>query len=91
MLYLDDKLQLESPQTANTAELKITADTVSSSVEMRITSRRQMGGDIPKITLHFTGFSSDETEPFRAEQEPLVYTDVLSELKYWIERAIIGQ
>jgi outer membrane protein assembly factor BamB len=91
MLYLDDKLQLESPQTANTAELKITADAVTSSVEMRIISRRQMGGDIPKITLHFTGFSSDDTEPFRAEQEPLVYTDVLSELKYWIERAIIGQ
>ena len=91
MLYLDDKLQLESPQTENTADLNIIGDAVSSSVEMRIVSRRQMGGNVPKITLHFTGLSSDDTEPFHAEQEPLVYTDVLSELKYWIERAIIGQ
>ncbi len=91
MLYLDDKIQLESPQTENTADLNIIGDAMSSSVEMRIVSRRQMGGTVPKITLHFTGLSGDDTEPFRAEQEPLVYTDVLSELKYWIERAIIGQ
>ncbi|MBT4157714.1 MAG: hypothetical protein HOD99_02680, partial [Planctomycetaceae bacterium] len=91
MLYLDDKIQLESPQTENTADLNIIGDAVSSSVEMRIVSRRQMGGNVPKITLHFTGLSGDDTEPFRAEQEPLVYTDVLSELKFWIERAIIGQ
>ena len=91
MLYLDDKIQLEAPQTENTADLNIIGDAVSSSVEMRIVSRRQMGGNVPKITLHFTGLSGDDTEPFRAEQEPLVYTDVLSELKYWIERAIIGQ
>ena len=91
LLHIDDKLRMEPDQNTSTAELSVRGDAVNSTVEMRILSRRQMGGNIPKIMLHFTGLPSENTQPFRAEEEPLVYTDILSEVKHWIERAIIGQ
>jgi hypothetical protein len=50
-----------------------------------------MGGNVPKIMLHFTGSPAENAQPFRAEEEPLVYTDILSEVKHWIFRAINGQ
>jgi hypothetical protein len=82
---------MEPPQTTSSAELSVTGDAVNSTVEMRLLSRRQIGGTIPKIVLHFTGAPTENTLPFRAEEEPLVYTDILSEVKYWIERAILAQ
>ena len=82
---------MEPPQTTSSAELSVTGDAVNSTVEMRLLSRRQIGGTIPKIVLHFTGAPTENTQPFRAEEEPLVYTDILSEVKYWIERAILAQ
>ncbi len=91
LLHIDDKLRMEPDQNTSAAELKVRGDALNATVEMRILSRRQMGGNIPKIMLHFTGLPSENTQPFRAEEEPLVYTDILSEVKHWIERAIIGQ
>ena len=91
LIHIDDKLQMEPPQTTSSAELSVTGDALNSTVEMRLLSRRQIGGTIPKIVLHFTGAPTENTQPFRAEEEPLVYTDILSEVKYWIERAILAQ
>ena len=91
LLHLDDKLRMEPDQNTSTAELSIRGDAVNGTVEMKISSRRQMGGNIPKIILHFTGEHTENTQPFRAEEEPLVYTDILSEVKHWIERAILAQ
>ena len=82
---------MEPDQNTSTAELSIRGDAVNGTVEMKISSRRQMGGNIPKINLHFTGEHTENNQPFRAEEEPLVYTDILSEVKHWIERAILAQ
>ena len=81
---------MEPDQNTSTAELSVRGDALNSTVEMRIVSRRQMGGNIPKIMLHFTGLPRENTQPFRGEEEPLVYTDILSEVQHWIERAING-
>ena len=91
LLHIDDKIRMDPDQNTGTAELSIRGDAVNSTVAMRILSRRQMGGNIPKIMLHFTGAPTENTQPFRAEEEPLVYTDILSEVQHWIFRAIIGQ
>ena len=90
LLHIDDKLRMEPDQNTSTAELSVRGDALNSTVEMRIVSRRQMGGNIPKIMLHFTGLPRENTQPFRSEEEPLVYTDILSEVQHWIERAING-
>ena len=91
LLHIDDKLRMEPDQNTSAAELSIRGDAVNATVEMKIFSRRQMGGNIPKIILRFTGEPAGNTQPFRAEEEPLVYTDILSEVKHWIERAILAQ
>ena len=91
LLHIDDKLRMEPDQNTSAAELSIRGDAVNATVEMKIFSRRQMGGNIPKIILRFTGEPAENTQPFRAEEEPLVYTDILSEVKHWIERAILAQ
>ncbi len=91
LLHIDDKLRMDPDQNTGTAELSIRGDALNSTVAMRILSRRQMGGNVPKIMLHFTGSPAENAQPFRAEEEPLVYTDILSEVKHWIFRAINGQ
>jgi outer membrane protein assembly factor BamB len=89
LLHLDDRILIEPRHAAATAELRITGEPATGKVRLQIESRQRGGAGGREIVLQFTGLPAERAQPFRAEEKPLVYTDVLSELKYWIERALL--
>jgi hypothetical protein len=89
LLHLDDRILIEPRHAAATAELRITGEPATGKVRLLIESRQRGGAGGREIVLQFTGLPAERPQPFRAEEKPLVYTDVLSELKYWIERALL--
>jgi len=89
LLHLDDRILIEPRHAAATAELRVVGEPATGAVRLNIESRQRGGAGTREIVLQFTGLPADGQQPFRAENEPLVYTDILSELKYWIERALL--
>jgi len=89
LLHADDRILIEPRHAAATAELRVVGEPATGSVRLRVESRQRGGAGTREIVLQFTGLPTDRPQPFRAEDKPLVYTDILSELKYWIERALL--
>lgn len=89
LLHLDDRILIEPRHAAATAELRVAGEPATGKVRLQIESRQRGGAGGREIVLQFTGMPVDRPQPFRAEESPLVYTDILSELKYWIERALL--
>ena len=89
MLHLDDKILLEPRESALIASLDIKGDPLTSSVHLQMRPRHQIGGTFPEVVLRFTDEPAVAAAPFRAEDHPLVYTDIASEFQFWLEKAIM--
>ena len=89
-VHCDDKILFEDRHAARLTSLDIVADPFRSTIGLRIRMGHQIGGKTPEVSLHFTGEPTATKTPFRAEDYPLVYTDLSTELKYWIESGIEG-
>jgi hypothetical protein len=89
-VHCDDKILFEDRHAARLTSLDIIGDPHLSTVSIRMRMGHQIGGKIPEVVLSFTGEPTAATTPYRAEDHPLVYTDLSSELQYWIESGIEG-
>lgn len=89
MLHLDDKILLEPRESALAASLEIKGDPITASVHLQMRPRHQIGGTFPEVVLRFTDEPAVAAAPFRAEDHPLVYTDIASEFQFWLEKAIM--
>jgi len=89
LLHLDDGIVIEPRHAAATAELRMSGEPETSAVRLRIESRQRGGTGAREIVIRFTGLPAAEAaRPFRGEDRDLVYTDLISEVRYWIWRMV---
>lgn len=89
-VHCDDKILFDDRHAARLTSLDIVADQNLATINFRMRMGHQIGGKTPEVVLHFTGEPATVNTPFRAEDHPLVYTDISTELQYWIESGIEG-